>query len=252
MCSLAPVAPAISVTRRSIAVWMSSSVGANANVPARELLLDAVERGDDHLRARRSVEQADAREHVHVRARTGEVVGREAAVERQADGEREQLVGRALAEAAVPQRLPGRARRRSASLTWHPGPGGATTSRADSPHSRTKPSESCVAERVLGVVGREVVVVEAARRAPADRVAATRLEPQPHLAGHVLLRRRHERVERAHQRRVPQAVVDQLGDADLEPLLLARDVAFERDALEILVREDRARATPGTRRPRGS
>ena len=34
VCSLAPVGPAISVTRRSIAVWMSSSVGANANVPA--------------------------------------------------------------------------------------------------------------------------------------------------------------------------------------------------------------------------
>ena len=31
--SLAPAGPASSVTRRSIAVWMSSSEGANANVP---------------------------------------------------------------------------------------------------------------------------------------------------------------------------------------------------------------------------
>ena len=79
-----------------------------------------------------------------VRARPGEVVGREPAVERQADGEREQLVGRALAEAAVPQRL-----RRVAvaslvgcSLTWTPGPWRRDHVSADRPHSRTKPSES--------------------------------------------------------------------------------------------------------------
>ena len=110
-----------------------------------------------------------------------------------------------------------------------------------------------MAERVFGVVGREVVVVETARRAPAGRVAPTRLEPQPHLAGHVASASRATNAcERAHQRRVPQPVVDQLGDADLDALLLARDVTFERDAFEVLVREDRARATPGTRRPRGS
>ena len=37
---------------------------------------------------------------------------------------------------------------------------------------------------------------------------------------------------------MPQAVVDELGGADLEPLLLARDVALERDALEVAVRGD--------------
>ena len=142
VCSLAPVAPAISVTRRSIAVWMSSSVGANANVPVGELLLDAVERGGDHL-ALLLVEQADALEHVHVRARSREIVGREPAVERQADGEREQLVGRALAEPPVPQRLPGRLARSSArSLTSDPGPWRRDHVCAERPHSRTKPSES--------------------------------------------------------------------------------------------------------------
>ena len=96
-----------------------------------------------------------------------------------------------------------------------------------------------MAERVFGVVGREVVVVEATRRAPADRVALARLEPQPHLAGHVLLRVESTNAcERAHERRVPHAVVDQLRDADLDALLLARDVALERDAFEVLVRED--------------
>ena len=95
-----------------------------------------------------------------------------------------------------------------------------------------------MAERVFGVVGREVVVVEAAPRAPAGGVATARLEPQPYFAGHVALRLLDERFERAHQRRVPQAVVDELGDADLDALLLARDVAFERDAFEVLMRVD--------------
>ena len=95
-----------------------------------------------------------------------------------------------------------------------------------------------MAERVLGVVGREVVVVQAAP-APAGRrrstgPASSRSRTSPVTSR---LRLAHERFERAHQRRVPHAVVDQLGDADLDPLLLARDVAFERDAFEVLVRE---------------
>ena len=42
-----------------------------------------------------------------------------------------------------------------------------------------------MAERVLGVVGREVVVVEPASGPPARGVAPARLEAQPDLAGHV-------------------------------------------------------------------
>ena len=49
-------------------------------------------------------EQADRRQHVDVRARAGEVVVRQPLVERQADAERHQRVGRPLAEAAVPER----------------------------------------------------------------------------------------------------------------------------------------------------
>ena len=77
---------------------------------------------------------------VHVRARAREVVGREPAVERQADGEREQLVGRAFAEPAVPERLAGRV---SAPLIDSaPGPCRRDHVSADRPHSRTNPSES--------------------------------------------------------------------------------------------------------------
>ena len=73
-------------------------------LPRRELLFDARERGRDDLPLL-LVEQADALEHVHVRARSGEVVDREPAVVRKAHGEREQLVGRPLAEATRPERL---------------------------------------------------------------------------------------------------------------------------------------------------
>ena len=100
--SLAPVGPAISVTRRSTAVWMSSSVGANANEP------DASSSSTRPSAASMTlplplVEQSDPLEHVHVRARSREIVGREPAVVRKADREGQQLVGRTLAEAAVPQ-----------------------------------------------------------------------------------------------------------------------------------------------------
>ena len=97
-----------------------------------DLVLGAIERRE-HERAFVVGQQPDAGEHLDVRARARDVVDREPRVERQALGEREQLVGRALAEAAVPQGL------------VHD-PAGPPCSRAHvstpRPHSRTKPAES--------------------------------------------------------------------------------------------------------------
>ncbi len=154
-----------------------------------ELILDAVERGDDHP-AFVVGQQTDPGEHLHVRARTGQVVARETPVEGQADGERQELVGRALAEPAVPERTSGR---RFVLAHDAPGPWRRDQVSAESPHRRTKPSESWWRNASLGVVGREVVVVQAAGRAPAHRVAPAGLEPEPHLAGDVLLGRVDER-----------------------------------------------------------
>ena len=61
-----------------------------------------------------------------------------------------------------------------------------------------------------------------------------------------------ERVEGLLQRAEPQAVVDELGVAGLEPGLLALQVALEADALEVLVGQDEGQAGRGTRRSRGS
>ena len=155
-----------------------------------ELLLDPIERGRDDA-ALLLAQQSDAREHLHVRTRTGEVVGREPPVERQADGEREQLVGRAFAEPAVPERLSVLAACHSCG-SRHVG-ARALAARPRLGRQAPQPHEAfgvLVAERVFGVVGREVVVVEPTSHAATDRIAATRFEPQPHLAGHVLLRRR--------------------------------------------------------------
>ena len=180
VCSLAPAAPAISVTRRSIAVWMSSSLGANTNESLGELLFDAVERGDDDA-ALVVGQQADARQHLHVRARTDEVVAREPAVERQADREREQLVGRALAEPAVPERLAARRLVRRARSR------GARALAARPRLGREAPEAHealgvLVAERVVGVVGREVVVVEprgARRPTASQRPGSSRSRTSP-------------------------------------------------------------------------
>ena len=109
-----------------------------------------------------------------------------------------------------------------------------------------------VAERVVGFVGGEVVVVEAALGAAAGHEAPARLEPQPHLAGDVALGRVDERVERLAQRREPQAVVDELRVARLEAGLLPHHVALERDRLEVGVGEHHRQRYPGTRRSRGS
>ena len=48
-----------------------------------------------------------------------------------------------------------------------------------------------------------------------------------------------ERVERALQRREPEAVVDQLAPALLDPALVAAEFAFQRDVLEFLVGSDK-------------
>ncbi len=118
-----------------------------------------------------------------------------------------------------------------------PGLGGATTFRLTGPTgARSRPSQRV--GTVFGVVRREVVVVEAAHRAPARGVTPTRFEPQPYFAGYVALGLFDERGERPHQRRVPQPVVYEFCDPDLDALLLARDVTFEGDAFEILVRRD--------------
>ena len=58
--------PASSVTRRSTAVWMSSSAGPNAKAPVAELLADLVE-GGEHRVPLRVGQDAGASEATHVR-----------------------------------------------------------------------------------------------------------------------------------------------------------------------------------------
>ena len=85
VCSLAPVAPAISVTRRSIAVWMSSSVGANANVPS---MSSSSTRASAAVITWRSCSSSKpTRSSMCTCAGSREVVTREPPVVRQADGD---------------------------------------------------------------------------------------------------------------------------------------------------------------------
>ena len=138
--------PAISVTRRSIAVWMSSSLGTNVNAPSFSSRAGLVER----VRDREPLllgQQPHRREHVDVRARPREVVVREPLVERQADAQRHQRVGRTFGEAPVPERLalfgahrPGPSaspRTAGSSLRWR-----FDQVSTERPHSRTNPAAS--------------------------------------------------------------------------------------------------------------
>ncbi len=106
VCSLAPAGPASSVTRRSTAVWMSSSVGdelERRRSPARARRASSAR--ERSRRASSSVMIPARAETAHVGPRTGDVVGPQPPVERQADRVRHQLLGRAAVEAAVPERV---------------------------------------------------------------------------------------------------------------------------------------------------
>src|SRR5207248_6592203 len=96
---------------------------------------------------------------------------------------------------------------------------------AEAPQSH-EPGRVVVTKCVGRVVGRQAVVVQAVVAATTGDLTRAGLEMKAHLAGHDALRVVDERVERLAQRREPEPVVHQLGVADLEPLLLAGQIAL--------------------------
>ena len=105
-------APASSVTRRSTAVWMSSSDCGRTRTcrrPSRRSTVSSAASTASRSSSSSSPARARPRD---VGARAGDVVAPQPPVERQADGVRHQLVGRAAGEAPVPQRRAGRRGRR--------------------------------------------------------------------------------------------------------------------------------------------
>ena len=159
--SLAPLSGASSVTRRSIAVWMSSSVSEIREAAARQL------RGRPRCRASTSEsdsvggEDARPQQAVNVGDRAPHVAGCEPLVERQAGGEGHQGLRRGGAHPAAPKRHSAPPWR--ADQVWMP-----------RPNRRTKPFGVLVTEGVGGVVGGEVVDVEPGRAAPADDLGSRR------------------------------------------------------------------------------
>ena len=147
--------PASSVTRRSIAVWMSSSVGCEHERSLGELSCHRVERRE-HDRALVRGEQPHPCQHAHVRARARRCRRPRAAVERQALGERAAArrpgpSANRPCQSGLAHELrcsAGSERRRARRVLGH-GPAllGGPTSRPTRPHSRTKPGRVLVAER---------------------------------------------------------------------------------------------------------
>ena len=160
--SLAPTSPASSVTRRSTAVWTSSSPGSEGEVaPARAPRPPGRGRSSSTATSS-SVEDAGLAQALDVGPGPGQVVGGQRPVEVDADGELGHLVGHAVAQPALPQghwpRRPGHGRR---DPPWR-----AAQVATPSPHSRTNPSASWWRKVSRGVVGGQPVVVEGDRAAP--------------------------------------------------------------------------------------
>ena len=79
MCSSPPTLPAISVTRRSIAMWMSSSPRSNGNVPVAQFGTDSLERTAGSSRSE-VADDPPRGEHGRVRERLADVELREPAI----------------------------------------------------------------------------------------------------------------------------------------------------------------------------
>src|SRR5919202_2993933 len=90
-------------------------------------------------------------------------------------------------------------------------------------------------ERVAGVVGREVEVVQALLAAPARHHGAAAVHGHPDVARHVALGLADERVQRLLQRREPEPVVDQFAPALLDTALEPAELALDGDGLELLM-----------------
>ena len=164
--SLAPTSPAISVTRRSTAVWMSSSSGGEDErpLPPARLPPGRGRRGGYPPRRRPGCRPDPGRAHGHATRRGRR---RPALVEGQADGEGHDLVGRAP-QAALPQGhdRPPPCPARTRAAVGRPALAGRPGGHAQAP----QPDEALgvvVAEGVGRVVGGETVVVEGHRAAPA-------------------------------------------------------------------------------------
>src|SRR5581483_11053870 len=235
VCNFAPAGPAISVTRRSIAVWMSSSVGTNAKVPASSspATWSSAARIDSASASSTMPARASPRTWARDPARSSAARRR---------SKRRLSVNSSSSGAGPCSKRPCQsvlARSCSAiaggrgwrTLAGRPGlePEAPQTNEAGG---------VLVAEGVGRVVGGEAVVVQAVVAAAPGHLTRAGFEVEAHLAGDEPLRLLDERVECLAQRREPQPVVHQLRVADLQPLLLARQVTFVRDRLEVAVRSD--------------
>ncbi len=108
-----------------------------AERPRRQLPTHLLERRDEeHAFVR--CEQAHRSEHLHVRTGALDVVVRQATIDRQADGERQQLIRWSFPEAAMPQRL----RRRLVRVGHFAPPCRRAQVSTERPQRRTKPSAS--------------------------------------------------------------------------------------------------------------
>ena len=106
------------------------------------------------------------------------------------------------------------------------------------PGAEDEPGGIGLIEFVAFVVGRQRMVVEGCRRTPADRVTRPCGKAKPHLSRDERLGGRGERFDPAAQRRVPQALVNEVGPERAQASLLTRVRPLEHEVFEIAARRD--------------
>src|SRR5215217_4148865 len=229
--SLPPAGPTSSVRRRSTALWTSSSPSVNSNRPASSSRATWARPSSRSLPSPPSSTPAATRPRTWARLpatswrqRRRSTASEEAYAHMPGSGAPANPPAQSGREGSPPDGSP-------IPVDPGPGPGGQAPQGHEAP-------PGVVVEGVAGGVGGQVGPVQGPLGPPAGGLAAPGRQLQADLAGDRLLGLGHERVKGRLEGREPQAVVDQLGVADVEAGLLVEHIAVQGQVLQVAVGGD--------------
>src|SRR6202165_1206151 len=234
VCSIPATGPASSKSRRSTAVWMSSSLdettkasldssAAIARSPASTARCSAL-LSTPMLRSMRAWARDPATSSAPSRRSTARLDG---------DGSTRGGGAAARSGGATPPRSP-------LDVQWSGVLERALHARLGTERQAEQldePARRGVVEAVSGaIICGEIAAIQRTFGATSDDSRRAAVEAHPHRAGHVDLRLLDEPVQGAAERREPQSVVHQTGTLVSDDALEASDIARHRETLERLVR----------------
>src|SRR5215208_971511 len=224
--SLPPAGPTSSVRRRSTALWTSSSPSEKANRPASSSPATWPRPSSRSLPSPSSSTPAATRPRTWARLpATSWRHSRRSTASEEAYAH--------MPGSGAPANPPAHSGGDFSPIPVDPGPGAG----GQAPQGHEAPP-GVVIEGVAGGVGGQVGPVQGPLGPPAGGLAAPGRQLQADLAGHCRLGLVEERVQGRLEGREPEAVVDQLGVADVEAGLLVEHVAVQGQVLQVAVGGD--------------